>query len=33
VNEKYPNLGNYSIEFMQQVVDYTDEKDESGERR
>jgi hypothetical protein len=33
VNEKYPNLGNYSIEFMQQVVDYADEKDESGKCR
>ena len=33
VDEKYPNLCNYSFEFMQQVVDYADEKGESGKRR
>ena len=33
VNQQKHELSNYTIEFMQQVVDYADETDESGKRR
>jgi hypothetical protein len=32
VNEQHHQLSNYSIEFMQQVVDFADEINESGKR-
>ena len=31
--EKHPQLENYSIEFMQQVIEFVDEKDESEKCR
>lgn len=33
VNQQKHALSNYTIEFMRQVVEYTDEVDESGKRR
>jgi hypothetical protein len=32
-NEPHHQLSNYSIEYMQQVVDYADEKNSSGKHR